>query len=93
MARLSRVISALLSLSLFPRSTLSSRTPQHLHLTALVTKPSGAAAFECWRLTQPFEDYPTVGTAIPGLADVSNVSYVVLPPRSGEGLHKPPHPM
>ena len=68
-------------------------TASHLHLTALITKPNGAAAFECWRVSQPFRDYPTVGSAISGLADVSNVSYVVLPPRSEEGLHKPPHPM
>lgn len=67
--------------------------PSHLHLTALITQPSGAAAFECWRIAQPFTDYPTVGSAITGLADVSNVSYVVLPPRSEEGLHKPPHAM
>lgn len=69
------------------------RATSHLHLTALITKPDGAADFECWRIAQPFKDYPTVGTAITGLADVSNVSYVVLPPGSQEGLHKPPHPM
>ncbi|RYP49258.1 hypothetical protein DL769_011100 [Monosporascus sp. CRB-8-3] len=44
-------------------------------------------------MASPFSRYPTVGQAIPDLADVSNVSYVVLPARSNEGLHKPPHPM
>lgn len=65
----------------------------YLDLTAGITKPDGAAAFECWRIDQPFDDYPTVGSAISGLANVSNVTYVTLPPRSEEGLHKPPHPM
>lgn len=84
----------LLLLTPFLRPCLSLATnPSHLHLTALITQPSGAAAFECWRIAQPFTDYPTVGSAITGLADVSNVSYVVLPPRSEEGLHKPPHAM
>ncbi|KAM0810352.1 putative Cupin type-1 domain-containing protein [Seiridium cardinale] len=36
--------------------------------------------------------YPTVGIAL-ALADVSNVTYVVLPPRASEGFHNPPHPM
>lgn len=68
-------------------------TPQYLHLTALISDHNGRAFFECWEIASPFSRYPTVGEAIPDLADVSNVSYVVLPPRSNEGLHKPPHPM
>lgn len=77
---------------LFATVSLASSATQ-MRLTALITKPDGAAAFECWRIAQPFSTYPTVGSAITGLADVANVSYVVLPPRSEEGLHKPPHPM
>lgn len=68
-------------------------TSQYLHLTALISDHNGRAFFECWEIASPFSRYPTVGEAIPDLADVSNVSYVVLPPRSNEGLHKPPHPM
>lgn len=41
----------------------------------------------------PFTPYPTVGSGVPGLAAVANVSYVVLPAQASEGLHKPPHPM
>jgi hypothetical protein len=70
-----------------------SHTSRHLPLTALLSHANGTAYFECWQMQQPFSDYPTVGSAIIGLADVSNFSYVVLPPRSSEGLHKPPHPM
>jgi hypothetical protein len=65
-----------------------------LNLTALIsTEDDHNARFECWKLTTPFSGYPTVGESIQGLANVSNVSYVVLPPRSTEGWHRPPHPM
>lgn len=66
---------------------------QHLQLTALLSHPNGTAYFECWQIAKPFSEYPTVGSAISGLADVSNISYVVLPPLSNEGFHTPPHPM
>ncbi|KAI0137039.1 hypothetical protein BJ170DRAFT_40743 [Xylariales sp. AK1849] len=68
-------------------------SPHHLHLPAVVSGHDGKAAFECWEISRPFSKYPTVGTSITGLADVSNMTYVVLPPKSKEGLHKPPHPM
>lgn len=68
-------------------------TSHRLKLTAVVSDEDQNAAFECWELATPFSDYPTAGSAIIGLADVSNVSYVVLPPGSEEGLHNPPHPM
>ncbi|KAB5558729.1 hypothetical protein GE09DRAFT_919448, partial [Coniochaeta sp. 2T2.1] len=47
---------------------------------------------ECWRFDESMLKYPTVGAAMK-IADTSNVTYVVLPPRSEEGNHKPPHPM
>ncbi|KAI0008110.1 hypothetical protein F4779DRAFT_467220 [Xylariaceae sp. FL0662B] len=78
---------------LFGNYGLPSAALQYLHLTALVSDQDGKAAFECWEISTPFSSYPTVGNVIPGLADVANVSYVVLPPRSNEGLHRPPHPM
>ncbi|KAJ6437368.1 Endonuclease/exonuclease/phosphatase [Purpureocillium lavendulum] len=62
-------------------------------LNAVVSRGDGSAGFECWEMATPFKQYPTTGQAISGLAHVSNVSYVVLPPRSNEGIHKPPHPM
>lgn len=64
----------------------------HLRLSAVVSGPNGKAAFECWQLENPFIKYPTVGEAT-DLAKLSNVTYVVLPPGSNEGIHKPPHPM
>ena len=66
--------------------------PHHLNITAVVDAEDGFAEFECWQLTAPFNTYPTVGTAL-SLGDVSNMTYVVLPPRSEEGIHRPPHPM
>ena len=66
----------------------------YLHLTALFSDDEDPRArFECWEIATPYSTYPTVGEAIPGVADVTNVSYVVLPPRSSEGIHRPPHPM
>lgn len=68
--------------------------PRFLHLTAVVSDEEDARAkFECWEMQTPFANYPTVGDSISGLADVTNISYVILPPRSSEGIHKPPHPM
>jgi hypothetical protein len=57
----------------------------HLHLTAVTsTGPNNAARFQCWRFANIFKEYPTVGKSMQ-LADVSNATYVVLPPNSQEG--------
>jgi len=66
----------------------------HVNVTAIVSANAvtSDAHFECWRLAAPLTEYPTVGKSM-NLAQVSNVTYVVLPPRSEEGLHRPPHPM
>ena len=66
--------------------------PYYLTATALVADSSGNAMLQCWQFTKPFTAYPTTGVAL-HLADVSNVSIVVLPAGATEGLHKPPHPM
>lgn len=71
----------------------ASSVKEHLLLTALLSDKSGDLRFECWQLDQAYERYPTIGKASRGFADVSNISYVVLPPESSEGFHKPPHPM
>ena len=61
--------------------------------TALVSNASFPNPWvECWRFDRPMLVYPTVGAAMK-IADTNNVTYVVLPPRSEEGIHKPPHPM
>jgi hypothetical protein len=67
--------------------------PDLLQLSAVVSDADDNARIECWQFDDvPFSRYPTVGKAL-HLADVSNVTYVVLPPKSKEGLHRPPHPM
>ncbi|KAL9620970.1 MAG: hypothetical protein Q9160_004488 [Pyrenula sp. 1 TL-2023] len=65
-----------------------------LQLSAVVNEvqPPYNAKIECWELATPFQDYPTIGTSLP-LANISNLTYVALPPKSAEGLHHPPHPM
>lgn len=65
---------------------------EHLLLTALLSDVEGRLRFECWQMAE-FVKYPTVGMAVPGVSEVTNISYVVLPPRSSEGYHRPPHPM
>ncbi len=72
--------------------TLARSAEQHLTLTAVTTDSNDHATLECWRFTNPFSTYPTVGISLP-LANTTNTTYVVLPPRSAEGIHKPPHPM
>src|SRR3569833_2097629 len=64
----------------------------HMIATALVSEPDGDARIECWRFEPPLHSYPNVGAAVT-VAEVSNVTYVVLPPRSSEGIHNPPYPM
>jgi hypothetical protein len=65
---------------------------KYLTATALVSDKNGDAHIQCWEFAMPFVQYPTVGMALQ-LANTSNLTYVVLPPRSKEGLHKPPHVM
>lgn len=64
----------------------------YLTTTAVVSDSLGNARIQCWQFDSPFETYPTVGMAM-HFGQMSNLTYVVLPPRSKEGLHKPPHPM
>lgn len=66
---------------------------EHVTLTAVLSDQDGSLRFECWEMEPSFSNYPTVGKAVSAFADVSNVSWVVLPPQSTEGFHKPPHPM
>lgn len=67
--------------------------PDLLRLTAILSDEQDKARIECWQFDDsPFSEYPTVGKAML-LAKVSNITYVVLPPNSKEGIHRPPHPM
>jgi hypothetical protein len=67
--------------------------PDLLQLSAVVSDADDNARIECWQFDDaPFFKYPTVGKAM-HLADISNITYVVLPAKSREGLHRPPHPM
>jgi hypothetical protein len=73
-------------------AVLGSTTQHYLTATAIISDLNGDARIQCWQFETAFETYPTVGMAM-HLGQVSNLSYVVLPPRAKEGLHKPPHPM
>ncbi|KAK5235584.1 hypothetical protein LTR47_003057 [Exophiala xenobiotica] len=75
-------------------SSSSSKIERLLHLSAVVNTPNPPhhAVVECWALSSPFITYPTVGKAL-GLGDTANATYVVLPPHSAEGWHRPPSPM
>ncbi|KUJ13669.1 uncharacterized protein LY89DRAFT_590988 [Mollisia scopiformis] len=65
---------------------------QYLTTTAVVTDHNDHAYLECWQFSTPFKTYPTVGQSL-FLGHTTNITYVVLPPRSEEGIHKPPAPM
>jgi hypothetical protein len=75
-----------------PIISTSISSPKHLILTAITTDANNHAYAECWELDSPFLTYPTVGESVT-LGDTSNLTYVVLPPRSKEGIHRPPSPM
>jgi hypothetical protein len=77
---------------LSPIIATSISSPKHLILTAITTDINNHAYPECWELDSPFRTYPTVGESVT-LGDTSNLTYVVLPPRSKEGIHRPPSPM
>lgn len=79
----------------FSFDSAQAHAPSHyLQTSAVISDPNddNAAKLQCWRFKQPFLTYPTIGSFVQ-LADVSNISYVVLPPGSSEGIHHPPHPM
>lgn len=65
-----------------------------LHLSAVLNEsdPPFNAIVQCWELSPSFVSYPTTGQAL-SLGDTANATYVVLPPRGGEGWHRPPSPM
>lgn len=71
-------------------ATESSPDTRFLVTAVLNSKsPPYHAIIECWALSTPFKTYPTVGKAL-SLGDTRNATYVVLPPNSGEGWHRPP---
>ncbi|KAF2192527.1 hypothetical protein K469DRAFT_717068 [Zopfia rhizophila CBS 207.26] len=72
--------------------SLTTSSPHLLTLSAIISDAEGHAQIQCLQFLHPFNTYPTVGSVL-HLANVTNVTYVVLPPHSKEGLHKPPHVM
>lgn len=84
---------ALVVLSFLPCFVAAAvRCTPYLTASAVISEPDGIARIECWQFGAPLHTYPTVGAALT-VANTTNVTYVVLPPRSSEGIHKPPHPM
>jgi hypothetical protein len=86
------VLFQLLPLLLFGSQISAFQGSKYLIATAVVSDSNDNARIQCWEFAMPFVEYPTVGMALQ-LANTSNLTYVVLPPRSKEGLHKPPHVM
>jgi hypothetical protein len=65
-----------------------------LNVTSLSTKADNTSALECWQLTTPFSSSSgagTVGALILQLANVTNVTYTILPARFNGGLHVAPY--
>lgn len=83
------------TLSTSSQSPLQSSTPQHLHITTILSHPDPPhhAYMQCLKITSStFHTYPTVGQSL-FLSNTTNTTLVVLPPRSEEGWHRPPAPM
>jgi hypothetical protein len=67
----------------------------HLTASALVTTPQNTTTIQCWRLSNPFLISTTSGIAgsrALALGNVTNLSYVIQPPRFDGGLHNAPVP-
>jgi hypothetical protein len=82
----------LTTIPLFFLPCIASTASHYLTLTAVTSDSSSHAVLECWCFLTPFSTYPTTGISL-SLANTTNITYVVLPPKSAEGLHKPPHSM
>jgi hypothetical protein len=79
-------------LILYVTKALAFHSVKYLTTTAIVTDSNDHAHLECWKFTTPFSTYPTIGRSL-FLANTTNITYVILPPHSAEGIHKPPAPM
>jgi hypothetical protein len=73
-------------------SLIITTNTKYLILTAMTTEANDHAYAECWELNAAFDTYPTIGESV-SVGDTSNTAYVVLPPKSKEGIHRPPSPM
>ena len=65
----------------------------YLTAPALVTTPENTTTIQCWRLKHPFTVSTTAGTAgsrAVALGNVTNLGYVIQPPRFDGGLHNAP---
>jgi hypothetical protein len=73
----------------------SSNNTTYLTAPALVTTPQNTSTIQCWRLKNPFLVSTTAGIAgsrALTLGNVTNLSYVIQPPRFKGGLHNAPVP-
>ncbi|KAH6633784.1 hypothetical protein C7974DRAFT_178065 [Boeremia exigua] len=74
--------------------TLAQTNATYLTLPALVTIDN-RTAIQCWRFTTPFKTSTvpgTIGAQSLTLANATNLSYTILPPRFNGGLHTAPRP-
>ena len=95
--RLSVSAFAVLSLSYLITAQTCDTSNNTLYLTApaLVTTPQNTSTIQCWRLRNPFLISTTAGIAgsrALNLGNVTDLSYVVQPPRFEGGLHNAPVP-
>lgn len=58
---------ALLVPCVWATATLGSAQHEHLRLNAVVSRADGAAAFECWEMATPFQQYLRPARPSPGL--------------------------
>ena len=79
-------------LALLQFYSVAMASPKFFNLTA-ISAVDGKSTLECWQLTTPIvvSTQPgTNGVAIQQLGDVSNASYVSIPPKYDGGLHQAP---
>jgi hypothetical protein len=89
----------LLSLSLIPSASASALAQStilnatYLTAPALITTPQNTTTIQCWRLTAPFTRSARpgiIGAQTLSVANVTDISYIITPPRFDGGLHNAP---
>lgn len=73
----------------------TAKTPSHLDITAIYTTAANNSAFQCWRLSTPFNVSSTAGTSGAGvlpIGDFEGASVTAIPAGFDGGVHNAPVP-
>lgn len=87
------ILALTFSFLIFAQASDTSYNTTYLTAPALITTPENTTTIECWRLKNPFTVSTAAGTAgsrAIALGNVTDLGYVIQPPRFDGGLHNAP---